>query len=562
MTTYVEVTNTLPSALGALRAGQPVSVALCVPAFGPGGTGGQYEILTVPSWVRTDDTGAYTLELIPNADLTPADTFYLVTEPGNTTHKIKVPAGGPYWLGALLQDDPPVPPAVVGSVRYDAAQALTDAQKLQARENIGVTGGGGSGTVTSVNGQSPDGSGNVALTAAEVDAVDLPVVGAPAYYQFTSADVADPSSRWGAIPVHITEWTPEVDGELCILPPTFAPDDPVTPSYRGDNIEVSLWRPIAHGAGHWQAGSGAPVPNVDYPDQTAASAGVVFGNYDWVGDVGAAPDNALAEQAGTRLVRAGVTYAITVIVYDGLLHKIDLSGLYAAMYPLGGLEGPQAPMPTGFAKSLAVAPNGNPCWAVQPFDMRPYMYEEGDSTRAEGDTSHASGHATHAEGIATSAEGTATHAEGQQAHAEGVATHAEGFQSHAWRQAEHAEGGMGQAYQFVSHNAFPPVSGTSGTDPILIPIYGPSGTHGRVTIMTASDRWVVEFAAANAAASFATRTSGAVTVGAQAVDHTFGTSSVTWTATGDATGNVLVTPSAACDRYHWVELWEFDPNPN
>jgi hypothetical protein len=182
--TKVTVTNTLISALGAPRVDVPVGIALCADTFGPGGTGGQYELLGETSYVHTDTAGTYTLSVEPNT----GGTFYIVTEPNSVTHKIIVPAGGPYWLHDVLADDPVPPPGNgVLYLRVDGTQALSPEQQAFGQGNLGIS-GGGSGTVTSVNGQNPDGTGNVTLTAAEVGA---DAAGAAATAQTNAETYAD-----------------------------------------------------------------------------------------------------------------------------------------------------------------------------------------------------------------------------------------------------------------------------------------------------------------------------------------------------------------------------------
>lgn len=59
----------------------------------------------------------------------------------------------------------------LGAVRYNAAQSLSDAQKQQARDNIGA--GTGQGTVKTVDGETPDAAGGVQISAVRYTAQTL-----------------------------------------------------------------------------------------------------------------------------------------------------------------------------------------------------------------------------------------------------------------------------------------------------------------------------------------------------------------------------------------------------
>ncbi|HWU23656.1 MAG TPA: hypothetical protein VN088_19110 [Nocardioides sp.] len=60
---------------------------------------------------QTDKSGAWTATLAPNSSITPANTYYRVTE-GSAVSLIVVPdSGGPYLLGNLLATPPPTPDA-------------------------------------------------------------------------------------------------------------------------------------------------------------------------------------------------------------------------------------------------------------------------------------------------------------------------------------------------------------------------------------------------------------------------------------------------------------------
>jgi hypothetical protein len=60
-----------------------------------------------PHTALTDDTGAWSIDLVPNNQITPPGTYYLVTE-ANGTSMIEVPdSGGPYSVGSILVTTPP-----------------------------------------------------------------------------------------------------------------------------------------------------------------------------------------------------------------------------------------------------------------------------------------------------------------------------------------------------------------------------------------------------------------------------------------------------------------------
>ena len=69
-----------------------------------------------------------------------------------------------------------------------------------------------------------------------------------------------------------------------------------------------------------------------------------------------------------------------------------------------------------------------------------YSHAEGDASHSEGHYSHAEGHFSHAEGESSRAEGDASHAEGAASHAESYCSHAEGVYSHAAGRSQHAQG--------------------------------------------------------------------------------------------------------------------------
>jgi hypothetical protein len=108
----VTVQNTPVDAAGGLLLSAAVTIVLVTIAdTSPGYTGTQ--TLVAPLTVYTDPvTGQWSAGLIPNASITPANTYYRVTEPNGEISNILVPAsGGPYQLSAILATPPPTPAA-------------------------------------------------------------------------------------------------------------------------------------------------------------------------------------------------------------------------------------------------------------------------------------------------------------------------------------------------------------------------------------------------------------------------------------------------------------------
>lgn len=223
-----------------------------------------------------------------------------------------------------------------------------------------------------------------------------------------------------------------------------------------------------------------------------------------------------------------------------------------------------------------------------------YSHAEGDITVASGEYSHAEGQATtasglcaHAEGAGTTASGTDAHAEGSSSVASGIASHAEGSVTVASGDYSHAEGSQTNAFRFAEHAqgfVVDPVGGLqhsnlysisgigdpfagliagSGTDPIALDVH--AGTcSAKFVILTDNGalRWDVYVSATNDAVDFAGRGSGTVTINAQTGGATpiYGTSAVTWTATGNSLGQILLTPSATISgRRVAVEIFEMGP---
>ncbi|AJR18470.1 hypothetical protein GUY44_07215 [Pimelobacter simplex] len=266
----------------------------------------------------------------------------------------------------------------------------------------------------------------------------------------------------------------------------------------------------------------------------------------------------------------------------------------------GSLRGPQGPSGPGVApESLAVLPGtGNTAAGTDAHAEGTGTSAPGNAARAEGTGTTSSGWASHAEGSGTAATADFAHAEGNQSlaagrasHAEGYATatgdgahaegeadctaagycshaegysrssgdyaHSEGSGSHAFRPAEHAEGTDG----IQRSNVY--LSGTdagSGTSPVELPIHaGPCSA--RITIVSADGlvRWDLLVSATNDATTFAGRGAGTVTInsatGGGSTSH--GSSAITWTASGDNAGQIVLTPSATFgNRRVMAELLE------
>lgn len=109
MTTSV-VQNNVTDPTGAPLVGVQVRITLVTGPTGahPGLTGAAS--LTQPKSVLTDATGAWSMALTPNAEITqPAGTYYLVSEGGYLSSIVVPVGGGPYNLAALQTGTPPSP---------------------------------------------------------------------------------------------------------------------------------------------------------------------------------------------------------------------------------------------------------------------------------------------------------------------------------------------------------------------------------------------------------------------------------------------------------------------
>ncbi len=197
-------------------------------------------------------------------------------------------------------------------------------------------------------------------------------------------------------------------------------------------------------------------------------------------------------------------------------------------------------------------------------------HAEGQDTTASGTSSHAEGYGTiasqpssHAEGQQTTANGPLSHAEGMSTTASGAVSHVEGTSVTTFRSNESARGSGG----FVQHAFVPASNGAAhqagvtyvaATGVITIPIHG-GITSGKVTVLTEDGaiRWDITFSANNNATTYATRATGTVSsiVSAGTSSPTLGTSSITWTVSGNTTGQVVITPNTAPPAIRvWCEL--------
>lgn len=114
---------------GGLLTGAAATITLVTSSdTSPGYTGTQ--TLVAPKVVYTDaTTGRWSADLIPNSLITPANTYYRVTEPNGEISDIIVPAsGGPYNLSQVLSTPPPTP----------SAPGITGVQVAQSGTVVGV----------------------------------------------------------------------------------------------------------------------------------------------------------------------------------------------------------------------------------------------------------------------------------------------------------------------------------------------------------------------------------------------------------------------------------------
>jgi hypothetical protein len=198
-----------------------------------------------------------------------------------------------------------------------------------------------------------------------------------------------------------------------------------------------------------------------------------------------------------------------------------------------------------------------------------HSHAEGNGTTASGTGAHAEGNnsiasaQSHAEGYNTTASHTGAHAEGYGTTASGAMAHAEGNATTAFRDMESIRGLGGYIQQsLLPHSTNSAgqtaVSYVAATGIVTIPIHA-GITRGRIALLTESGTisWDIIFSASNAATTYATRGNGTVTVLASSGTSTptLGSSSITWTVSGNTTGQVILTPSTVPAALRvWCEL--------
>jgi hypothetical protein len=151
------VKNTLrdPSTNGALGREQ-ITVKLVSGTTG-GFIGSSVEVLSTTT-TRTDKDGLWSQDLTPNALITPTNTYYTVTQFGETLRFIVPNTAGPFWLLDILVQSPTSPSGL--TVGLLAPNNLSDvANAATARSNIGAA--AASGVVGTVVYQVTDASGGV-----------------------------------------------------------------------------------------------------------------------------------------------------------------------------------------------------------------------------------------------------------------------------------------------------------------------------------------------------------------------------------------------------------------
>jgi len=116
------VRNTLSDPGQAATVNRPITVRLASAGFRPGD---ESQIVSVAT-VRSDAAGSYELDLVPNSQIDPAGTHYVIAHPDGTLWPIVVPDGsGPFWLRDILTEDPAAPGAVIaGLSEAQAADAV------------------------------------------------------------------------------------------------------------------------------------------------------------------------------------------------------------------------------------------------------------------------------------------------------------------------------------------------------------------------------------------------------------------------------------------------------
>lgn len=113
----ITVHNVVTDPSGSPLKGVIVRVALVVSATtsrAPGYTTAGDIISTATA--ITDADGTWSMELVPNSAITPANTFYRVSEIGYPSEIVVPSTGGPYLVGSILASPPPTPavPGITG----------------------------------------------------------------------------------------------------------------------------------------------------------------------------------------------------------------------------------------------------------------------------------------------------------------------------------------------------------------------------------------------------------------------------------------------------------------
>jgi hypothetical protein len=135
------VKNTLrnPATGGALGREQ-VTIKLVSGSTG-GFIGSSVEVLDTRT-IRTDSTGLWSEDLTPNALITPANTYYTVTQFGETLSFVVPNTAGPFWLLDILVQSPTSPSGLVVGVlasrQIIAGTGLTGGGDLTADRTLAV----------------------------------------------------------------------------------------------------------------------------------------------------------------------------------------------------------------------------------------------------------------------------------------------------------------------------------------------------------------------------------------------------------------------------------------
>jgi pectate lyase-like protein/carbohydrate binding protein with CBM5/12 domain len=133
----VTVQNTVTDGSGNPIAGAAVTISLVTSAITAPGYTGTSSILSTLT-VYTDATGHWSAALTPNTAITPANTYYRVTEATYWVSTIVVPAsGGPYELSALLV----TPPAAIAAPGITGVQVAANGTVAGSRPELNLIAG-------------------------------------------------------------------------------------------------------------------------------------------------------------------------------------------------------------------------------------------------------------------------------------------------------------------------------------------------------------------------------------------------------------------------------------